>query len=93
MENVVEQEREEAVEEAQVSADQPQSSTEQAQTGQVAELTVQDLHALKAIIDVSSQRGAFKPNEMTTVGQVYNKLELFLESVAKQQQASQPAGE
>jgi hypothetical protein len=49
-----------------------------------ADLTVTDLNALKSIIDVASQRGAFKPNEMMTVGQVYNKLELFLAAVAKQ---------
>jgi len=49
------------------------------------DLTVQDLNALKSIIDVASQRGAFKPNEMVTVGQAYNKLEQFLDAVAKQQ--------
>jgi hypothetical protein len=49
------------------------------------DLTVQDLNALKAIIDVASQRGAFKPNEMVTVGNAYNKLETFLAAVAKQQ--------
>ena len=49
------------------------------------DLTVQDLQALKSIIDVASTRGAFKPNEMMTVGQVYSKLEVFLEAVANQQ--------
>jgi hypothetical protein len=49
------------------------------------DLTVQDLQNLKAIIDVASQRGAFKPNEMMTVGQTYSKLEAFLEAVAKAQ--------
>jgi len=57
---------------------------------QQAELTVQDLQAIKQIIDVASQRGAFKPNEMMTVGQTYNKLEAFLNAVAVQkQEASQ----
>jgi hypothetical protein len=51
-----------------------------------ADLTVQDLNALKAIIDVASQRGAFKPNEMTTVGQTYTKLENFLIAIQAQQQ-------
>jgi hypothetical protein len=51
------------------------------------DLTVQDLQALKSIIDVASQRGAFKPNEMMTVGQTYNKLETFLAAVAQQQPA------
>tara|TARA_B110000503_G_scaffold28131_1_gene44944 strand:- start:23293 stop:23517 length:225 start_codon:yes stop_codon:yes gene_type:complete len=54
------------------------------------ELTVQDLSSLKAIIDVASQRGAFKPNEMMTVGTVYNKLETFLTAVQAQQN---PQGE
>jgi hypothetical protein len=59
-----------------------------------AELTVQDLSALKQIIDVASQRGAFKPNEMMTVGQTYNKLELFLNAVAAQEKSKKdPQGE
>tara|TARA_B110000503_G_scaffold133276_1_gene210525 strand:+ start:2258 stop:2494 length:237 start_codon:yes stop_codon:yes gene_type:complete len=48
------------------------------------DLTVQDLQALKSIIDVASQRGAFKPNEMMTVGQTYNRLEIFLNAVTQQ---------
>ena len=52
-----------------------------------AELTVQDLNAIKQIIDVASQRGAFKPNEMMTVGQTYTKLETFLAAVSQQQEA------
>jgi hypothetical protein len=49
------------------------------------ELTVNDLNLLKGIIDVATQRGAFKPNEMVTIGTVYNKLEAFLTAVAQQQ--------
>jgi hypothetical protein len=58
-----------------------------AEQTQGPDLTVQDLQALKSIIDVASQRGAFKPNEMMTVGQTYNKLEQFLNAVAQQQPA------
>lgn len=50
---------------------------------QVAELTIQDLQGIKTIIDVASSRGAFKPNEMLSVGTVYGKLESFLNAVAK----------
>jgi len=53
------------------------------------ELTVNDLTAIKQVIDVASQRGAFKPNEMVSVGTIYIKLELFLNAV----QAQQPKGE
>ena len=59
--------------------------SEQAQS---PELTVQDLNAMKAIIDVASERGAFKPNEMMSVGTIYNKLETFLKAVAEAQKAN-----
>jgi monomeric isocitrate dehydrogenase len=51
------------------------------------DLTINDLNALRAIIDVASSRGAFKPTEMVSVGQAYTKLLNFLEFVAAQQQA------
>ena len=51
-----------------------------------ADLTVQDLSMLRSIIDLAAQRGAFKPAEMAAVGAVYNKLNGFLEGVAKQGQ-------
>jgi len=54
-----------------------------------AELTVKDLAALKQIIDVASQRGTFKPNEMVTVGQTYAKLEAFLGEIQAAQQAAE----
>ena len=50
-----------------------------------ADLSVKDLQGLKTIIDVASSRGAFKPNEMMSVGQVYGKLEAFLSAVQQQQ--------
>ena len=43
-----------------------------------AELTINDLSAIKTIIDVASSRGTFKPNEMVPVGTIYLKLEKFL---------------
>jgi hypothetical protein len=46
------------------------------------DLTINDLQALKTIIDVSCQRGTFKANEMASVGQVYNRLTTFLDHVA-----------
>jgi len=55
-----------------------------------AELNINDLNAMKAIIDVASTRGAFKPSEMVLVGQTYTKLTAFLDTVSKQQ-AAQPA--
>lgn len=52
------------------------------------ELTIADLNTMKVIIDIASSRGAFKPNEMTAVGQTYTKLTTFLDQVAKQSEAA-----
>lgn len=57
------------------SSDKPES------TNQDDGLTVHDLQSMKAIIDVASSRGAFKPSEMLAVGQTYTKLEKFLSSI------------
>lgn len=54
------------------------------------ELTINDLNAMKVIIDIASSRGAFKPNEMTVVGQTYTKLATFLDAVAKQSETAKP---
>jgi hypothetical protein len=53
-----------------------------------ADLTISDLNAMKMIIDVASQRGAFKPSEMVVVGQTYNKLSAFLAAAGKPQQGA-----
>jgi hypothetical protein len=71
----------------------PAAATTEAPAEQPStDLTINDLNAMKVIIDIASSRGAFKPNEMVAVGQTYSKLETFLNSVAKQQAAqSAPA--
>jgi len=70
---------------------QPAAGAAEAQ--QSNDLTINDLNAMKVIIDIASSRGAFKPNEMVAVGQTYTKLTSFLETVASQQaaQPQQPA--
>jgi hypothetical protein len=60
----------------------------QAAAQESADLNINDLNAMKAIIDIASQRGAFKPNEMVAVGQTYTKLTTFLDAVAKQAEAA-----
>lgn len=47
------------------------------------DLNIQDLVGLKSIIDVATQRGAFKAAEMEAVGKLYNRLNNFIESVTK----------
>jgi len=48
-------------------------------------LAVGDLRNLATIIDVASTRGAFRANEMATVGAMFNKLQQFLAKVAPEQ--------
>lgn len=50
-----------------------------------ADLNISDLIALKNIIEIASQRGAFKATELEAVGKTFNKLNNFLESVAKKE--------
>lgn len=49
-------------------------------------ITVTDLVALRDIINVAAERGAFKAEEMLEVGTVYSKLTNFLEVVIAQAQ-------
>ncbi len=47
----------------------------------VPQLTINDMIVLKNMVEITQSRGAFKADEMTTVGGVYNKLAVFLEAV------------
>jgi len=72
------------------------ASDAQAQAEQNTELTISDLNALKVIIDVASQRGAFRPSEMEAVGKTYTRLNNFLVAVQAQQaqqEGSETTGE
>lgn len=60
---------------------EPQNAAPQEQVPSGPDLNVNDLNALKNVIDVATQRGAFKAAEMEAVGKVYNRLNAFLESV------------
>jgi len=52
---------------------------------QAAELNISDLVAIKSIIEVATQRGSFKANELEAIGRTYNRLNVFLESVSKKE--------
>lgn len=56
------------------------------------ELTINDLGALRTIVDVATQRGAFKAAEMESVGKIYNRLATFLESVTPKQEGQKENG-
>jgi len=82
--------RKPAAEEAATVPTQPaldeNTATEEGQEN--VELTVNDLAALKQIIDIASSRGSFRPNEMVAIGTTYARLENFLTVVSQQQQAN-----
>lgn len=54
-------------------------------TVEAASLTIHDLAELEAAMRVASSRGAFQASEFSRVGQVYDKLRAFLQSVQDQQ--------
>jgi hypothetical protein len=58
----------------------PVASTETQQPA-APSLTLQDLVLVAQIIQLTSQRGAYKAEELANVGTLYNKLIAFLDSV------------
>jgi hypothetical protein len=66
----------------------PEANTEATSNPPAAsgpDLNVSDLVGLKSIIEIATQRGAFKANELEAVGKTFNKLNTFLEAVAKKE--------
>ena len=63
---------------------QPAAPTGQqpAGTQSATDLNIADLKNIALVIDVASTRGAFRANELATVGLIYNKLQGFLSKVA-----------
>lgn len=48
------------------------------------ELNLNDLAAIKNLIEVVTARGAFKANELSAAGALFDKLNSFLEAATKQ---------
>ena len=51
------------------------------ETPKAPELAIQDLALLRSCIELGSSRGAWRANELTAVGTVYEKLTAFLQAV------------
>jgi hypothetical protein len=73
------------MEEKQV-AQEAQVAAQETTKAEGPDLNITDLAAIRSIIDVASQRGAFKAGELEAVGKIYNKLNGFIESVTKKEQ-------
>jgi uncharacterized protein YggE len=52
-------------------------------------ITIADLDTIKNIIDLASTRGAFRGEELSQVGVVYDKLTAFLSAVIEQAKAQE----
>jgi hypothetical protein len=50
-----------------------------------ADLTISDLQNLRTILDAACRRGAFGAAELSSVGAAYDKLNAFLNFIAKTQ--------
>ena len=53
------------------------------------QITITDLDTIKNIIDLASTRGAFRGEELSQVGVVYDKLTAFLSAVIEQAKAQE----
>jgi hypothetical protein len=55
------------------------------------QITINDLILIKELVEVACSRGAFRANEMTSVGEVYDRLTVFLNTVivSNQNEATQ----
>jgi hypothetical protein len=63
---------------------QEEQENPQAAKSESLDLNIQDLVGLKSVVDVATQRGAFKAAELEAVGKLYNRLSGFIDSVSKQ---------
>lgn len=62
----------------------PEKEPEQPQVQQQQDdLNINDLTALRQIIEITNSRGSYKASEMEAVGRVYNKLARFLDQASK----------
>ena len=77
-------------EETKTEVAQPEEGTVTTPQSEAPNLTVADLRNIRAIIDISSQRGAFRGAELKTVGEVFDKLDGFLKAVDAKAQAEAP---
>lgn len=72
----------------------PEAAAETTTSLEPVQLTIADLQLLSRIVDLASRRGAFQANEMSQVGDAFNKLSGFLayvESVQTKDAAAEEA--
>tara|TARA_Y100000389_G_scaffold69144_1_gene65771 strand:+ start:200 stop:415 length:216 start_codon:yes stop_codon:yes gene_type:complete len=67
--------------------------TDEAQTNENVELTINDLMVMRAVLDTATQAGIFKAADLSTLGTTFDKLNMICEDfIAKNQKPeSEPA--
>jgi hypothetical protein len=66
-----------------------QINEEQAAPAPAPDLNLNDLSAMRSLIEVVTQRGAFKATELSAAGQLFDKLNAFLAAAEAQAKANQ----
>jgi len=56
-------------------------------------ITLNDIASMATIIDVCTQRGAFKAGELETVGKLFNKLKAFVDEQNKKSEEAKPTAD
>ena len=64
---------------------------EQSEKAVPESISLNDLQVLLQIVDLASQRGAFRGAELTQVGAIFDKLNAFLTFIAEQQKGRDEA--
>jgi hypothetical protein len=57
------------------------------------QITITDLDEIRQIIDLASTRGAFRGGEMRRVGEIYDKLDIFIQAIVASASSRQTQGE
>jgi len=76
------------VENEAVSVDEAVNQESSGETNTPESIGLNELAVLAQIVDLATQRGAFRANELTQVGEVYDKLNAFLTFIREQQEAT-----
>ena len=79
------------VENEAVSVDEAVNQESSGETNTPESIGLNELAVLAQIVDLATQRGAFRANELTQVGEVYDKLNAFLTFIREQQEATAEA--
>lgn len=79
------------IRESQINEENP--IMDQPEAAKAPDLNLNDLMAMRNLIEVVTQRGVFKATELSAAGQLFDKLNAFLTAAEAQAKANQPQGE